>query len=201
MMRKLTLEQIESARKKAIQNAAELLEDARLLFKNERWPRVLFLSQIAGEEIGKHILLSSLTVHALAGDKINWKRAWKRLTSHREKLEMITYMEDVFLEQPFPDDIKEYFNGLKKESQLLESFKQKSLYCDITEKIPHCPSEIITKKFAEDALKWAEGRYGLFSKIENELSEAGVTKKITKEDIAQFRKKMGIEKLFDKICG
>ena len=108
---------------------------------------------------------------------------------------MITYIEDVFLERPFPNDIKDYFKDLKKESQLLESFKQKSLYCDITDGIPHCPSEIITRKFAEDAFKWAEGRYGLFSKIEKELSEAEVIKKITKEDIANFRQMMRIEKI------
>lgn len=120
------------------------------------------------------------------------------MTSHREKLEAITYLEDVFLEQPFPDDLGDYFKNLKKESHSLESFKQKSLYCDFTDEIPHCPTEIITKKFAGDALKWAEGRYGLFSNLEKELCKADVTKKITKEHILKFRQMLGIEKLLDK---
>ncbi len=89
-MKKLSVEQVKIAREKALRNAKDLIKDAELLYENARWPRVVFLCQIAGEEIGKHILLSSLTIRLIAGDEINWKRVWKRLTSHREKLEMVT---------------------------------------------------------------------------------------------------------------
>lgn len=200
-MKKLSVEQVKIAREKALRNAKDLIKDAELLYANARWPRVVFLCQIAGEEIGKHILLSSLTIHLIAGDEINWKRVWKRLTSHREKLEMVTYLEDVFLEQPFTDTLNEYFSELKDEVQQLETFKQKSLYCDFTQEIPHCPTDIIKEEYAQNAIKWAKGRSDLFSKIEEGLKDVNVLDKISKKDIEKFRQRMEIEHLFNKTCG
>ena len=200
-MKKLSVEQVKIAREKALRNAKDLIKDAELLYENARWPRVVFLCQIAGEEIGKHILLSSLTIRLIAGDEINWKRVWKRLTSHREKLEMVTYLEDVFLEQPFTDTLNEYFSELKDEVQQLETFKQKSLYCDFTQEIPHCPTDIIKEEYAQNAIKWAKGRSDLFSKIEEGLKDVNVLDKISKKDIEKFRQSMEIEHLFNKTCG
>lgn len=97
-MQQLSIDQIKKSRVKALQNAGELIHDAEILFKEERWPRVLFLCQISGEEIGKYIMLSSIFVKKISEVEINWKRVWQRLNSHTEKYELATYMEDIFLE-------------------------------------------------------------------------------------------------------
>jgi AbiV family abortive infection protein len=198
-MKPLSIDQLKVDRSKALKNAGELIKDSDFLFKKGSWARTLFLSQIAGEEIGKHVLLSSLFIQVIAGDHINWKRAWARITSHREKLELATYMEeDIFLEQPFPDKLEAYFEQIKHQVKELERFKQKALYCDFTEEIPHCPSDIISKEIALNALKWVKGRYKLFSGIEKELQKFKVCDKITKESIKIYRKKYGIDKLIAK---
>jgi len=176
-----------------------LIQDAEILFKEERWPRVLFLCQISGEEIGKYIMLSSIFIKQISELEIDWKRIWKRLTSHTEKYELVTYMEDVFLEKNVFTDMKKYHDKLKDESRSLDKFKQKSLYCDFTEEIPHCPSDIVGKEIAENALKWAKNRFNLFNNMEKSLQKVKVADKITKELIEQAKKDLGVENLYNKI--
>lgn len=198
-MQQLSIDQVKNSRVKALQNANELIQDAEILFREERWPIVLFLCQISGEEIGKYIMLSSIFIQQISEIEIDWKRIWKRLTSHTEKYELVTYMEDIFLEKNVFADMKKYKDKLKNESKELDRFKQKSLYCDFTEEIPHCPSDIIGKEIAENALKWAKNRYNLFKNMEESLQEAKVPDKITKEFIEQAKKDLGIENLYNKI--
>lgn len=61
-------------------NAKELLEDAKLLFENKRYPRSIAISILAIEEIGKierikELLLSKQKIHSL----------WKEVRSHKAK--------------------------------------------------------------------------------------------------------------------
>lgn len=195
-MKQLSIAQLKTARQKALKNAEDLVKDAEVLFEFASYPRVLFLSHIAGEEIGKYIILTSTFVMLVAGKTINWRKFWKRITSHKVKLELITYMEDIYLDQPFPDSLKEYFKDLRKQVKDLDRFKQKSLYCDFTEEIPHCPSDLIGKNFAKNALVWAKGRLGLFTGIEKEIQKVKILDKITEKSIQEFVKKHGFEKFF-----
>jgi AbiV family abortive infection protein len=197
-MRTLTLDQAKSARRKALQNARELVEEAELLLDHKRWARALFLCQIAGEEIGKYILLNSVVVCMIAGDVINWTRLWKRLTSHQEKLELVTFVEDMFLERPLPDQSEKYKEELEAEVRVLEQGKQKSLYCDFTGEMPHLPSEVIGEDMARNALKWAKGRIQMFSQMEEEWEKAGILEKISKADIVRFRDKFHLTRLFQR---
>lgn len=197
-MKPLSLDQLKIARQKALTNARELVEEAKLLFEKEHWARALFLSQIAGEEIGKYILLSSTAVNLIAGDEIQWSKFWKRLTSHREKQTMITYIEDILLDQPFSDDLSHYFKELEKQVNDMEVFKQKSLYCDFTLDFPHSPSDVVTKEIAENALKWSNGRLELFSGIEEKLKSDNAFEKISGDFIQKFRERYGIIEFFKK---
>jgi len=192
----LTIEQVKIAQQKALNNAEALVKDAEALFELKSYPRVVFLSQIAGEEIGKHIMFSSLFVRLLAGEEINWKKFWTKATSHKRKLELVTYMEDVYLEQPFPESLKEYFEKIALQIRDLDRFKQKALYSDFTEGYPHTPNDIIDETIAKNALAWAKGRIGVFSTIEAELQKSGIFEKMTKESVQEISKKLGIEKFF-----
>ena len=48
---KFTTEEIEVARKKILENGAELIEEAQLLFKHRRYARTVALSLLAVEEL------------------------------------------------------------------------------------------------------------------------------------------------------
>ena len=195
-MKQLSIEQIKNSRVKALQNANELIEDADILFKGERWPRVLFLCQISGEEIGKYIMLSSLLVQQISEKEIDWKRIWKRLTSHTEKYELATYMENIYLGKDQSADRNafwEYNKMLKDESKDLDRFKQNSLYADFTGENTHCPSDIIGKEIAESALKWAKGRINIFNILEEGIQQADVPERINKAFIEKVKIDLGIK--------
>jgi AbiV family abortive infection protein len=69
MTRTFTTEQLEQARTKALANAERLVSDAALLLKNKRWPAALYFCQIAGEEIGKYLMVLSALVQIKSGYK------------------------------------------------------------------------------------------------------------------------------------
>lgn len=186
-MNKITNEQLLKARQKTLENAKELLEEAEILYRSGHWSRVVFLSHILREEIGKNIILSSLFLQQLAGDKINWSKYWKRLTSHVEKSFMSSWIENIFLTIHIPKDYKTYLIKLETEIKTQEILKQKSLYCDFTNGIAQSPNDIITRKMASDSLKKARRQYILFTTLENEFNIKDNMRKLTKEKIAKLK--------------
>lgn len=195
-MKSLSLEQIKIARQNALKNANSLVKEAEALFNIGSYPRVVFLSHIAGEEIAKHIMLTSTLVRLIAGKGINWKKFWKRLTSHKEKLELVLFMEDTYLDKPSQDNLEKYFEDLREQAKKIDRFKQKSLYCDFTEEIPHSPSELIDKEIAKNALGWAKGRIRFFTTMENEFQKREILDKLTEKTIKELAKKIGVEIFF-----
>jgi len=198
-MKHLTLEQLKVVADKTLENAKELIEEAEILLDNKRYSRVLFLSQIAGEEIGKYLLLKSTMVSLATEQIINWKLFWKQYKSHKEKLKYVTYFEDVLLEQISKNkSIKEYYGELKSQVFMLDEHKQKSLYSDFTEEIAHKPKDVVTKQMATDSLKWARGRFGLFSELYRKTRENKTIDKITKKDFLDFIEERGLTKFYSK---
>jgi AbiV family abortive infection protein len=69
---------------KSFENAKELIGEAQLLYDNSKYARALFIAQIAGEELGKHIICTGAIVNFMVG-KFDIKRFTKRFYSHKEK--------------------------------------------------------------------------------------------------------------------
>jgi len=74
---KLTPANLFAGRKKALQNANELFDDAKILFDTGRYARAFFLIQIATEELGKYGIMATSSINALHGS-LDWKRFWQR---------------------------------------------------------------------------------------------------------------------------
>lgn len=192
-MKSLSLEQIKIARQQALKNADNLVKDAEALFNIGSYPRVVFLSHVAGEEIAKHIMLTSTLVRLIAGKNICWEKFWKRLTSHKKKLELISLMEDIYLDKVVTDNLDEYFKELREQVKKIDLYKQKSLYSDFTKGISHSPNELIDKVIAKNALVWAKGRVRFFTQIENKFQKEKILDKITEKSIQEFINKSGID--------
>ena len=82
-----------SARQGPIQNADELLSEARTPLEHNHHARAFFLATIAAEEIGK----IHLCLEVMSGDEVvaaSWKEAW---TNHREKLSTTHALEAAFI--------------------------------------------------------------------------------------------------------
>ncbi|MEX2114613.1 MAG: AbiV family abortive infection protein [Pirellulales bacterium] len=143
--------------RKALENAQEIVKDAELLFANGRWARTIFLSQIAGEEIGKHLIARGAYVQNLWEPRsIDWNKIVKEIRRHQDKLITMTIFEDMLLTEP-PMDIA----AIKSQAKELDQAKQTTLYAEFIGAEARSPTELWTDASAANALKWAQGRVQL----------------------------------------
>ena len=81
---RLTTEQIRVLSDYCLQNASELVEEAKLLFENKKYARSFFLSTIALEEVSKRDVLWGAIF--LGEDEQQWKKFWNKFRHHDVKL-------------------------------------------------------------------------------------------------------------------
>ena len=75
----LSIPQIFSATSKILENAQELIEDAELLLRNNRYPRAFALAHLASEELIKYQLLLSVTLELARDHPVDWMEIHRRL--------------------------------------------------------------------------------------------------------------------------
>jgi AbiV family abortive infection protein len=160
-MHELTVDELIAGRDKVLQNARELVQESELLLKKGHLARSAMLSQIAGEELGKYIMLASRVVDIARGDsKLTWSKFWKLFTNHKEKLKYIAFFEDIHLLEELPPN---HLEKLINETKELETARQRMLYVDVIEGRFCAPSELWTKNIATNLLNWTKGRLSLIS--------------------------------------
>ena len=145
---------------KSFENAEELYEESRILLDAEKYSRSLFLTQIAGEELGKHIICSGAIVNFIVG-KFDIKRFKNRFYKHMEKTQTIDTFEKAILgikSLRKPDIIKE-------NAKILEETKLMGLYCGFIDKYVFKPSEVIEKSLAEGAIDILNKRLKLIKSL------------------------------------
>ena len=84
-MKHYTLNDLGIAYVKIFNNARELLEEAKILFEHKRYARSYLLSQIAGEELSKLIMVYNVACDLCWNRKVDWKEFDKSLRSHIKK--------------------------------------------------------------------------------------------------------------------
>lgn len=188
-MRELSPNTLYTARKKALQNALSLYEDACLLFENNRWPRSFFLCQIATEELGKYGVIATSSMWAVHGS-LDWNHFRKRFTNHRDKTMHLLLFENLYLEKPSEVVFEDYIIKRdldKREANLQEEAKLGSLYCDIHENgAVTIPEDLITKEICEMSLTLLRNRINLVSAFENEIACKIDINKLRKEDVTKI---------------
>jgi len=191
-LRELSPNSLYMARKKALQNALSLYEDANLLFENNRWPRSYFLCQIATEELGKYGIITTSGLWAVHGS-LDWNHFRKRFTNHRDKTKHLLLFEELYLGNQ-SEDLFEDLNR-KREANLQEKTKMLSLYCDIHENgVVTTPEDLINKDLCEMSLNFLRNRLNLVSSFENEIACKINMDKLTKEDVEKILEEIGFKK-------
>jgi AbiV family abortive infection protein len=160
----LSLAQLERARRCALQNAEELVSDAELLVQHSRWARGFFLAQIAVEELGKYVMIVSATGNIVMGT-MDWKKFWKRYRSHKEKLQNIHLMEEVFFEEEPPKTL----DHLPNEVAEFDALKMRALYSEHFFDRVIKPSEFMPEPFARQAVELAGSRLEWQKTYEREI--------------------------------
>lgn len=167
---------------KCLENVEALVNEAELLLDHGHYSRCAFLSFIAGEEVGKHIMLLSVTVRQACGP-VDWGQFWRRFRNHKEKSSMIDLVESVALtEGPY----KKILDSLSTKAFLMEQCKLSALYVDFMAGEIRSPAQLISPSLASEALTLAKKRLALVGPIFKGLSATGVFQATDEE----FRKTM-----------
>ena len=175
-MRELSLEQLTHGRLTALQNAIDLISDAECLFKEGRWARSAFLSQIAIEELGKYLIIMG-AIGNLIAEQIEWRKFWKRFVSHREKTGNIFYFEAALSPSQEDREILRDFEKADTDTTEFQKEKLSSLYVDFRGDRFVLPMDVVHEKIAKRALENAKAVLSFFELEERHVfSKANLSK-------------------------
>ena len=155
-IKKLSLTQIDEGRKKVLINADRLVQDAKILLKNNGWARAFFLSQLSMEELGKYITLISTALNP-DYEKIDWGKFWKMYRIHKSETRNIPLLEFLFPEMKTLKDLKVRLKRFQEVGEnMLETLRVVSLYSDFHRNSFYGPMEVITNELATFWMSIAE---------------------------------------------
>ncbi|GIN91105.1 hypothetical protein J22TS1_21560 [Siminovitchia terrae] len=172
----LSFEKLEEAYIKSYENATELVEEAKLLFDNNKYARAYFLAQIAYEELAKLPIILHEAIRSHLKEKQDWKKFYKRLNSHSAK----NTLNVVFSQFPYLD-----IEEVEKNAENLNTLKNASLYSDLNETNYVKPSELVTKESALARIGTVESFLLMYTKsklhIKGEMKKVFSTEKYRKQ--------------------
>jgi len=165
-MKPLSIDQIEEARSKVLQNATELIEESELLLANDRFARAYSLAHLACEEMAKIPMLVRAATDKIQRRTVDWKKLDRRLRNHTEKITGILYID--YLVDPDVEndkDIKRLNESIAKVEDF-NTLKNQSLYTTLVGDTFLRPSEAIPADLATGLVTLARNRLRFFQAIE-----------------------------------
>ena len=145
---------LQEYQKYALQNAHDILIDAKYLLEKKRYSRAYFLACSAIEETGKAYISFSAQGRNLNNQGIH-EILKKSLENHTHKL-----VSAFFCWVRMSSDPKESIKGFLDIGRHLERGREKSMYVDINDDNSiTLPSDIVRPIAAEDCIKIAENCY------------------------------------------
>lgn len=148
-MEPLTVEGIEEAIPKLVENARQLLEEAGILFEAGHYPRVVALAQFAYEELGKVAILLGVGTQLWAGKSVDWKDVGHTLKDHPTK----TAIMDALVWHGVPGlTFDEFVYTSKYTAKMSNNLKNAALYVGLERGNSTLPSDYFTKDYAQGLL-------------------------------------------------
>lgn len=200
MNKKIKISEIKKGIELSIENSFELINDAQILFENERYARAYSLSQLALEELGKSIMLFDFYQNLQADERktFDFKSFRIKFRDHKWK----SY-ESIFIELLMKADSKspefenvalENFKKIQKNKKgYFDNLKNQSLYVSLQNDKFKKPNELFKKekvsKFineskakiefsSEHTLKWlimdvwlGTDKEGILTELKNKLDK------------------------------
>lgn len=135
-------------------NANSLLEDAQLLFDNDRFERCVALSILAIEEAGKSSIIRSIL---LTDDQKELKKEWQNYRRHTEKNLSWIVPELISKGARRLEDLRPMVDADSDHGHALDNLKQLSFYTDIfSARKWSFPSKVIDQELANGILSTAK---------------------------------------------
>ena len=186
---KLDLNTLKLGIAKNLKNSQELIDEAEILFNNEKFARTYLLSHIAIEESSKCAILLKVVAFKVWNEEIDIKNVRKRYSNHKEKIKNFELLNLIIEKGTYDESI---FNQVIEDTN---NCKNDSLYVSWSnENNFTLPSEIFTKEKAEEKLHSALEYCKLFTSISIKLfqDENGIYEKLkeskTNETIIEILK-------------
>ena len=173
----LSLSEIESLRALALQNSAELLAEAELLFQYRKFARTYTLAHLSSEELAKLPILAAYGVRLVNGKTISWKALDEKLRSHTTKLKGLLFVDLLGTGiDPNAKSIQVHKQSMSR-IELYNTLKNASLYAGVFQGELYKPNGIFTERLATEALTTSRNRFELFAEVEHfthgKLAELG----------------------------
>lgn len=151
----LSISQIANGMNAALQNAARLAKDARLLLDSDRLPSAVSLAILSIEEAGKISILRGLP---FAKNEQDLKAEWRRYRSHTSKNLKWILPQLVAAGARSLDDMRPLFDEESDHPQLLDQLKQVGFYTDCLGSKAHwsIPDEVIDLDLTKMLVNTAE---------------------------------------------
>ena len=198
-MKSIDPQRLYDSRTITLQNAKEMLSDAKLLFESERWARCFFLLQIATEELGKYGIIVSSAI-SLKHGSLSTSKFLKRFRNHKEKTKNLLGFENLktFLESEGKSDLFRIEQD-NKYAELQEQVKFMSIYTDFDEGgTLHIPSQLFGRDLCSVTISLLQSRIGLIQSFEDEVASSFDFSSVTCEMIAGFYDRIGLSEVLKK---
>ncbi len=154
-----------------VENAADLVDDARILADAGRWPRAIELAYFAREELAKGGLLA-VTGHMLLADpeNVDWAKFSKRWTSHPLKSRDAVFA-DFLAGEVFSlgktADVEPDVHHEGDQAAALRAEREAALYVDWSDGVKK-PRNAVTEDRAREAIRTAERQVAIAAEMIDE---------------------------------
>jgi len=146
-----------------LQNARDLIHEARLLFENRRWARAYTLAHTAAEELAKYFLVMTASFELAVGSRLDWRGLIREAERHPTKIRALLAYDFIAQRQ---DDLSLRFviSLLLRRDELLmmttlepalSTLRSRSLYAYLGVKNP-VPQQAIAPSLAEWMIAMSE---------------------------------------------
>jgi AbiV family abortive infection protein len=153
----LSLVQIDDYIDALSNNAGSLIKEAEILYDNQHYARAFTLSHIAREEIAKCLMLQAAGVKVLAGHGVDFKKLFKRLRNHEQKLISEGLQNSLFALGTGDSEFgRLLLKTVTAASEHRNNRKNESLYVGFAEDRISKPAEGFSEKQADRNIKLAQ---------------------------------------------
>jgi AbiV family abortive infection protein len=152
----MTVDEIDAALAKIHENAAELLDEAKILHAHGKFARAYLVAHIAAEELARIPMTVSVGTQLVVGRGPDWKKFYRRTRSHLYKLRMLFSMG---IPRPTSDDRDEHFQhwqAVERLAQVHMKMKDHSFYVEKFDGTFQKPSEVVAEAEASLMIQSAE---------------------------------------------
>ncbi len=170
MTSELTVDEIELARVKILENGSELIQEAGILLVNRSYARSVALSLLAFEELSKIPIIVSAGGQLARGKPVNWKRVHSRMRNHSAKVRMALSIDPAVMVDPPPSrqQLIAWQTAKQRAAKTHNEKKNAALYSDLYAGVFIKPSDRFDRSDAERELEVAKSWFRVCELVEKE---------------------------------